>query len=419
MTAALLSLSVLPRAQTSYQNVLILAQEHGHYAPCEPSIAIDPRDPSQMAGGAVLDYVFTSSDSGKTWKTDHLRSPHGVFGDPCVVADNKGRFYYFHLSSPSGEGWSNDDILDRIVCQRRSRWLRRWNRGASIGFNHPKDQDKEWAACDPANNRLWVTWTEFDTYGSADTACKSRILLSSSQNGGRRWSAPAALKAPEGNCLDNSGTAEGAVPAIGPAGQLYAAWSLNGNLYFTTVSENDTAAAQVVAEGAEWAFDIPGIGRANGLPVTKCDRSDGPFHGSIYVNWADQRNGMNDTDIWIVKSTDGGKSWTAPKRVNDDPPGKQQFFTWMDVDQQTGYIYIVFYDRRHHDDEQTDVYLAVSRDGGETFENTRISEKPFNPVPGVFFGDYNNISAANGVIRPVWTRNDNGRLSIWTALINE
>ena len=76
--------------------------------------------------------------------------------------------------------------------------------------------------------------------------------------------------------------------------------------------------------------------------------------------------------------------------------GKQQFFTWMTVDQATGFIYIVFYDRREHPNEMTDVYLAVSRDGGETFENMKISESPFDPMSSVFFGDYTNISACNG-----------------------
>jgi len=71
----------------------------------------------------------------------------------------------------------------------------------------------------------------------------------------------------------------------------------------------------------------------------------------------------------------------------------------MDVDPITGYIYIVFYDRRNdlHDKNETEVYLAYSKDGGENFTNLKISESPFTPQLGVFFGDYNDISAYNGV----------------------
>ena len=34
----------------------------------------------------------------------------------------------------------------------------------------------------------------------------------------------------------------------------------------------------------------------------------------------------------------------------------------------------------------------------------------------MFFGDYTNIDACNGVIRPIWTRLNNGQLSVWTNI---
>ena len=59
-----------------------------------------------------------------------------------------------------------------------------------------------------------------------------------------------------------------------------------------------------------WDYDIPGINRCNGLPITVCDLSGGSNHGTIYINWTDQRNGTDDTDVWLAKSTDGGDTWT-------------------------------------------------------------------------------------------------------------
>jgi hypothetical protein len=35
-----------------------------------------------------------------------------------------------------------------------------------------------------------------------------------------------------------------------------------------------------------------------GLPVTKCDLSGGAYNGTIYVNWTDQRNGEDNTDVF-------------------------------------------------------------------------------------------------------------------------
>ena len=128
---------------------------------------------------------------------------------------------------------------------------------------------------------------------------------------------------------------------------------------------------------------------------------------------------MNNTDIFLSNSTDGGNTWSAPVKVNDDNSGKHQFLTWMDIDQTTGYLYFVFYDRRNYNDEHTDVYMAISKDGGETFSNIKISANSFVPDSTYFFGDYTNVSAHDGVIRPVWTYLDGSSQSLWTAIVTE
>ena len=94
------------------------------------------------------------------------------------------------------------------------------------------------------------------------------------------------------------------------------------------------------------------------------------------------------------------------------------FFPWMAIDQATGYLYVVFYDRRNYEDNQTDVYLAYSKDAGQTWINEKVSESPFTPSEIIFFGDYNNISVHNGMVRPIWTRYEKGKLSVWTSLIS-
>ena len=236
------------------------------------------------------------------------------------------------------------------------------------------------------------------------------------------WSSPLRINKTAGICEDSDDAVEGAVPAVGPNGEIYVTWSGPTGIRFdrsldggNTWLLNDVLVSD---QPGGWDYSISGINRCNGLPVTCCDRSGGPYNGTIYVNWSDQRNGPNDTDVWMAKSTDGGNTWSAPLRVNDDPAGKQQFFTWMTVDQLTGYLYFVFYDRRNYTDDLTDVYMAVSKDGGNTFTNFKISDTPFLPYASVFFGDYTNITAHNNVIRPIWARLHQGELSIWTALVD-
>ena len=408
--------------QTPYQNVKIDGPDGFGYPPCEPSIAIDLNDPSVVIGGAILDKVYLSRDSGRTWQVDRLTSEMGVFGDPCLLASPKGWFYYFHLSDPSGKGWSDPSLLDRIVCQTSKDAGRTWSSGAGIGLNPPKDQDKEWACTDETGDHVYVTWTEFDKYASKEEKDSTYILFSCAGPKGKKWSEPVRLNEHAGNCLDGDATVEGAVPCAGRGEDVFVAWALNDTIWFDRSTDGgktwleEDLVANEIAGG--WDHHIPGISRTNGMPVTALDRSGGEHDGRIYINWADQRNGEEDTDIFICYSDDNGDTWSKAIRVNDDAPGKQQFFPWLALDQSTGYLYTVFYDRRNHDGNATDVYMAYSEDGGASWTNERISESSFTPSASAFFGDYNNIAAVNGVVRPIWTRAEGMKLSVHTALIN-
>ena len=73
-----------------------------------------------------------------------------------------------------------------------------------------------------------------------------------------------------------------------------------------------------------------------------------------------------------------------------------------------------------HKDNQTDVVVTVSKKGGKSLKQKRISKEAFPPTgPAVLNGDYNNISAFNGRVRPIWTSYRNGKLSVWTALLGK
>jgi hypothetical protein len=383
---------------------------------------VNPVNPKNIVVGVILDKTIHSFDGGQTWQSQRVTSPYGVFGDPVICADYDGNFYFAHLADSEGRGRSGQGWLDRIVIQKSTDGGVTWNAGTHTGHRPPADQDKQWLAVDPGNNDIYITWTEFDKYGSSNTDHHSRILFSKSVDQAESWTEAISISDLEGNCLDGDQTTEGAVPCVGPSGEIYVAWSFDEAIYFdrsldgglTWLDQDIRAADQ--PEG--WDIEIPGFGRANGMPVTACDRSKSPYRGTIYINYCDQRNGTGDTDVWLVKSSDGGKSWSTPVRVNDDQPGRHQFFTWMAVDQTTGSLYFVFYDRRNYDDLQTDVYLAYSFDGGTTFKNVQLSDKSFIPSTDYFLGDYNNISAHDGVVRPVWTRLDGNQTSILTALID-
>ncbi|NOX46817.1 MAG: T9SS type A sorting domain-containing protein [Chlorobi bacterium] len=403
-----------------HQNVVI----DNSGSPEEPSIYVNPKNTDQLVGGANINNVYSSNDGGLTWNTGTLVSQqNGVYGDPCLIVDTTGSYYFFHLSIPPYPG----NFIDRIVCQKSTDNGQTWNDGSYMGLNGNKVQDKEWAVVDWTNNNIYVSWTEFDVYGpfnpgSVTPEDSSRIMFSKSLDGGTTWSEAQKINQVSGDVWDSDETVEGAVPAVGPNGEVYVAWAGPEGLVFDRSTDqgetwlDEDIFVSDIPDG--WDYGIPGISRANGLPITVCDLSGGDYHGNIYINWSDQRNGEDDTDVWMAKSTDGGNTWSEAKRVNDDPSGKQQFFTWMAIDQATGYLWFVWYDRRAYTDNNTDVYMALSKDGGESFINFKVSEEPFLPMNNVFFGDYTNVSVHNNVVRPIWARLQNGNLSVLTAIVD-
>ncbi len=389
--------------------------------PNEPSIIINPANTQNIIAGENSSSYYVSNDGGLTWIRKQISSSWGYCCDPSLDADMNGNIYFFHLSnSGNSGGW-----IDRIVCQKSNDEGNTFSQDTYTGYNPPKKQDKQWSVIDYQNNIIYVTWTQFDVYGTTDPQYFSNIMFSKSTDNGLTWSNAIQINDVSGDCIDSDNTVEGATPAVGPNGEIYVSWVGPAGLVFDKSEDggqtwlaNDIVINNM-ANSSGWDYDIPGLDRCNGLPITKCDLSNSPYRGTIYVNWSDQRNGTDNTDIFIAKSTDGGISWSPPIKVNDDNENKHQFLTWMDIDQTTGYLYFVFYDRRNYNDNNTDVYMAISKDGGQTFTNTRISTTPFIPNTSHFFGDYTNISAHDGIIRPIWTRLENNSQSLWTAIVEE
>lgn len=132
--------------------------------------------------------------------------------------------------------------------------------------------------------------------------------------------------------------------------------------------------------------------------------------GALYVAWADGRNG--DEDVFLRRSTDGGRSWNDPVRVNDNPlrDGTTQYLPRVDV-APDGRVEVVLLDRRNDPrNVMTDAFLAFSRDGGRSFENVRVSSKSFDsrvgpsvgPPFGVDFGSRLGLASGDGGSVAAW-----------------
>lgn len=388
---------------------------------CDPSVAINSRNPLNIVAASAPDNVYVTMDGGNTWQKLKIKSSSGISGDPVVIADEKGVFYHFHLSDPGVKAAGSEQSPKHVVCHVSNDGGKTWDEGISITENTPKDHHHPQATSDAKGN-VTVTWTQFDNYASKDSTCQSVIMLSSSSNG-KRWSKPVMISQIAGNCLDGDDSAAGAVPAVSEDKKAYVAWSNKGLMFFDRSFDgggmwlsNDIVIGR---QPGGWDLPIGGHQKSNGLPVLLVEKLKGPRQGMLYMSWADERNGVDDSDVFFIRSANFGDNWTAPVKVNDDAKGKHQYMPWMTIDQTTGYVYILYYDRRSYDDNQTDVYLAYSSDSGGSFKNVKVSETSFVPDAGSFFGDNLDVAAHNGIVVPIWTRMDNGVTSVWTSVIRQ
>jgi hypothetical protein len=395
----------------------------GSSSPEEVTIAINPLNPDILVAGANIDHFYRSTNGGLTWSESRLVSNNlGVWGDPVVLFDSLGNLYYAHLSNPISGWW-----IDRIVVQRSTNNGVNWNDGVGVGWNvYPKAQDKEWLTVDLTQSayrgHIYMTWTEFDDYGSSNPADSSRIRFSKSTDQGLTWSEAIVISDVSGNCIDSDNTTEGAVPCVGLNGQIYVSWAGPlGIVLDKSTDGGETWGSDIFVSDMPggWDFDVSGIYRANGLPITMCDISNSPYRGTVYVVWSDQRNGTTNTDIFMAKSTDEGNTWSLPIKINNDNTTRHQFFVWSTIDPSTGHLWFVFYDRRNTAGSETDVFVAKSTNGGTTFQNFKVSQSSFNPTSSIFFGDYTNIAAWNGKIYPIWMRLHNSQLSVWITIITK
>jgi hypothetical protein len=397
-------------SEAQYTNILI---DDINY-PTEPSIGINLLNINSMAAAGNSDNSYYSTDGGLTWITGIINSAPTSGGDPCLVTDLSGNFYYFHMTMGR----------DKIYCQKSSDGGLSYNNGSFAWNNNNLTQDKEWATFDPVSSNLYVTWTEYDNQAFDDS---NRIFFAKSTDFGNSFSNAMRINSKAGTgdypLLDPH-------PFTGPNGELYVTFTDSNGIRFNRSLDygNTWLSVEPVIESNIPAryYGVIGSYKPSAMPYSSCDRSNSPYRGNLYVSWCDNRNGNSNSDVFIIKSTDGGNSWSSAMKVNSDTTSNHQYHNAMSVDQTNGYIYIVYYDRRNYvSNDSSDVYVSKSIDGGTSWTDIKVSSSGFffDSNGLVFDGDYIDIAAHAGIVRPIWTRVDTiggiVRTGIWTCIFND
>jgi len=136
-----------------------------------------------------------------------------------------------------------------------------------------------------------------------------------------------------------------------------------------------SAAAAPVAPhfGPNVQIDVPPVYRASFFGPSPSIAAG--TNGVVYLAFAGWSGSTTGDDIDFTMSSDGGRSWSPPIRVNDDAAGAAQAEPSLALDPANN-IYIVWTDARSGNN---DVYFAKSVNGGQTFSaNLRVNDVTTN-----------------------------------------
>jgi len=406
LSCTLIHAQALPKAPGA--QIFTLTPEPGFFT--EPSVAVNPNNPQQVVA-VFQDNVHASysEDAGRSWHAGEgvIAPPnYKVSGDVSTAFDNQGHAFVCYIAFDklgSFNYWAHGAERNGIFVRRSLDGGKTWETNHVPVAEQPTQpgipfEDKPYIVADTSKSKyagnLYIGWTRW-------RLADSQMVLSRSTDDGKTWSTPVEIDSHPGLPRDDNGAAEGFDGAVGPDGRLYAIWSQDNDIMFTVSKDGGQtfSRARAMIHTAPIMFAIQTLDRANGFPQIAID----PHSQRLYVTWSDYRNG--DLDVFVATSTDGGKKWSDPARVNNDPlhSGADHFFQWLAVDPVDGAAYTIFYDRRGdpRGRKQT-ITLARSTDGGQTFENYAWTTEPFE-AGSVFFGDYSGLAVFGGRVYGVWT----------------
>lgn len=384
----------------------------------EPSIAISPVDPNVIViGWRQFDNVTSNFrqagwgytvDGGLTWTFPGVID-QGVFrSDPVLDADADGMIYYNSLTS-------NSSVYTCKVF-KSSDGGASWNNGADA-----RGGDKQWMTIDrtsgPGAGNIYSFWTSYYSSCYPD-------FFTRSTDGGLYFE----------SCSSIPGNPYWGTMAVGNDGELYIGGAGDWGGLMVTRSSNAQVPGSTITWDLATPVDLDGYINAS-MPVNPVglvgqasidvDRSNGPGRDNVYVLASVTRFSNGDTaDVMFSKSTDGGLSWSLPRRINDDPgTAAYQWFGTMSV-APNGRIDVIWLDTRDAigaNPHISALYYSHSEDQGETWSvNERLSDF-FDPHLGYpaqdKMGDYFDLYSENSFARLAWANTLNGEEDVYYSEI--
>jgi len=381
---------------TSYQvNVDANHQNILGDAANECPISVDPTDGNKMTiawrqfndvnsnfrqGG----WGYTT-DGGLNWTFPGVLQNNVFRSDPVTQSNELGNFFYLSLRS-DGFSFFCDDLW------RSTNGGQTWtelqaDEGAGGG-------DKEWFTIDKTNG----PGHGFQYQADDGINCSGGgVQFQRCTDGGVTWQAPISIpNSPIYGTLDVD--TNGNLFIGGEGNTFYCVRSSNAQFGGQTPTFDQSTAVNMGGDLGGGGINPAGL---DGQLFLAIDRSGGPTNNNIYMLASVVPPGRSTTDVMFVRSTDGGLTFSAPHKVNDDPvnPNKWHWFGTFSV-APNGRLDAAWYDTRNAaNNTDSQLFYSWSTDGGVTWSPNVAVSNAFNPFEGYpnqnKIGDYITIVSDN------------------------
>lgn len=376
----------------------------------EPSITVDPTNPNRLAIGwrqfnnkssnfRQGGYGY-STNGGLTWTFPGVLENNVFRSDPVLDSAPTGQLYYLSLKESF-----YDDLFSSLNGGAS------WSKvGAATGG------DKEWFVVDRTDSSgrgfIYQCWSvSGNNYGTRQ--------FSRSTDGGVSWMNP----------IDIPGQPFWGTPTIGQNGNVYIGGTDGTTEDFRVVRSTNAKNGSVtpsfdlsklVSLGGVITYGVPV--NPDGLGGQTWCLAD-PSTNNVYLLCSVDRGGSNPLDVMFARSTDGGNSWSTPKRINDDAAnqGNYHWFGTLGV-APNGRLDAIWMDTRLDSNRRMSaMYYSYSTDFGVTWSaNIRITPT-FDPNIGYpnqnKIGDYMTMVSDNQGAHVAFSATWNGEQDVYYVRI--